>query len=404
MAAALARSPAVWMLATGQMLAYACLYYVFAALILPWQAELGWDKTRFAAGPTLALLIAAALAPFAGRLVDRGRGPEALTLAPLIGGCGLVVLSQASGFGLYMAGWVLMGVACSIGMYEICFAFLIRRLGMEGRAAIVRVTLVAGFASTLAFPAGAYLSEVVGWRGALICAAVALAGIGAPLHWAGAQALRRHPAAAALAADESVSDAPPALKPKRGRGVIWTRSFWLLALLFALVGLNHWMLIAFLLPVFVGLGAGQATAVLAAAFVGPAQVAGRLLLMSAEARLGNAAASWLTVPGFVLGALLLALAGAAPLLIFVYAVVQGAAIGVMTILKPVLIADVMGREDYGAIAGAVQFPSLVALALAPMVGAGMLEIGGLPALIGLSLALSLGSVASLAALVGRPRR
>lgn len=407
--ARLARGPAVWMLASGQMLGYACLYYVFAALILPWQADLGWDKTRFAVGPTLALLIAAALAPATGRLVDRGRGPEALALAPLLGAAGLGVLAQASDFGAYLFGWGIIGVACSIGLYEICFAFLIRRLGAEGRAAIVRVTLVAGFASTLAFPAGAFLAEAVGWRGALWCAALTLAGLGAPLHWFGARALRRQtaaPVAAAAAVDPGGAMAPALGRPVVGRarlrGLLRGRGFWLLAALFALVGLNHWMMIAFLLPVFVGLGAGPATAVLAASVVGPAQVVGRLLLMAGESRLGNAAASWLTVPGFVLGALVLALAGAAPGLIFAYAVIQGGAIGVMTILKPVLIADIMGREDYGAIAGAVQLPSLVVVALAPMIGAGMLEVGGIPGLIGLSLAMSLGSVVALAALLRRP--
>ena len=69
--AEVARGRGVWALALGQTLAYAALFYIFAALVRPWQQALGWDKAAMAAGPTLALLIAAGLAPFAGRLVDR---------------------------------------------------------------------------------------------------------------------------------------------------------------------------------------------------------------------------------------------------------------------------------------------------------------------------------------------
>lgn len=392
-----ARGAGVWALAAGQTLVYACLYYVFAALILPWQGDLGWDKTRFAFGPTLALLIAAALAPLAGSLVDRGHGPEALTVTPLVGALGLAILAAGDGYALYLAGWAVVGIACALGLYEICFAFLIRRLGGAARAAIVRVTLVAGFASTLSFPAGAALSAGLGWRGAL-WVAVAVLLVGAiPLHWAGARHIRRQ-TAPPKATPRTDHDAP------RGRD----RRFWLLAALLLLVGLNHWMMIAFLVPVFIELGATRGAAVLAAACVGPAQVAGRLGLMAVEARMGNATAAWWTLAGFVVAVLLLALAGVwsglAPGLVFAYALVQGGAIGVMTILKPVLIAEIMGERDYGAVAGAIQLPSLVAIALAPLVAGGALERLQTPGLIALSAVLTLAAIVILSRLFGRRPR
>lgn len=65
---------AVWFLAAGQMLGYACFYYIFAALVVAWHESLGWDKALLALGPTLAILIAAGLAPFVGRAVDRAGG------------------------------------------------------------------------------------------------------------------------------------------------------------------------------------------------------------------------------------------------------------------------------------------------------------------------------------------
>ena len=98
-----ARGRAVWALAVAQTLGYACLFYVFAALILFWQADLGWGKSAFATGPLLAILISAALAPVVGRVVDRGRGPEAMTAGSVVGGLALVWLA---GCRRLRAGWL----------------------------------------------------------------------------------------------------------------------------------------------------------------------------------------------------------------------------------------------------------------------------------------------------------
>jgi MFS family permease len=78
------------------------------------------------------------------------------------------------------------------------------------------------------------------------------------------------------------------------------------------------------------------------------------------------------------------IAGVAPWFIFGFALLQGAAIGIMTILRPVLIADVLGNEGYGAIAGSLQVMPLMAGAAAPMVGGLLFEAGGAWAIIGLS--------------------
>jgi len=129
-------------------------------------------------------------------------------------------------------------------------------------------------------------------------------------------------------------------------------------------------------------------------------VAGRLVLMRYEARLGTMAAAQLTFLGMGVGIGCLWLAGLAPQAIFAFAVVQGGAIGVMTILRPVLIADVMGPAGYGAIAGTIQIPALLAGAVAPVLGAMVLSAGGVPAMIVLALALILVSLALALRLAG----
>lgn len=387
---ALARSRAVWALALGQTLGYACMFYIFAGLVLFWTRDLGWAKSTLAAGPMLAILIAAGLAPLMGRVVDAGRGPEAMAGGALLGALALAGMALVETPGQWLAVWALNGVAQAACLYEVCFAFLIRRLGPAGRAAIIRVTLVAGFASTLAFPAFAAVAGAYGWRAAVWGAAAVMAGGTAPLHLWGALAIRRAGGAPVQRAEL------PRAAP------VWRMPvFWLLAMVFALVSVNHWMVMSFLLPILVGQGHGEGLAVFAAACVGPAQVAGRLVLMRFEARIGNARATVLTLAALIGSALLLTGTGVGAPIVLGYVVLQGAAMGVMTILRPVLIADVMGPDNYGAVAGAIQVPALLAGAVAPMLGALLLDGPGLWALMAASLGFSLAAAGAMRALRAR---
>ncbi|MEZ5912104.1 MAG: MFS transporter [Paracoccaceae bacterium] len=254
---------AVWLLALGQTLGFACLYYVFAALLPAWEEAFGWSKASLAAGPTLAIVISAVIAPFAGRLVDRGLGGELLWGGALWGGLALAALALVESHGQYLLAWAAIGLGHGTSLYEVCFAFLTRRLGSGARGAIIRVTLVAGFASTLAFPMGAMLAEAFGWRWAVAGFAALSLCLSAPANgWAVAR-LRRL---------ERRGPGCLAASPRGGafRAALRRPEFWLLALVYGALSLNHSTLVAFALPLFASVGAGSALAITAASCVGPA--------------------------------------------------------------------------------------------------------------------------------------
>lgn len=370
----------VWALAVGQTLGYAAFFYIFAALIADWEAALGWGKPAFALGPMLAIGISAVLAPVAGQAVDRGFGPELLVGGAVLGGLSLLGLSQVRVPGEYLLAWAGLGVAQASCLYEVCFAFLIRRYGTAARPAIIRVTLVAGLASTLAFPSGAALALALGWRGAVLVAAGVVLGVMVPLHlWAG-RAIRRS-APPPIPGGAAHDRAAP-------RHALRRPAFWGLAAVFSLVGLNHWMLMSFLVPLLTMQGAAPAIAVAAAATVGPGQVVGRLVLMRWEARIGTARATVVTMGGIMLASLFLFVAGLSPVLVFGFALIQGASLGVMTILRPMLVAEALGQAGYGAISGMLSIPTLAASAVAPVLGALLLEGGGPRVMIAVCFALA----------------
>lgn len=369
---------AVWLLALGQTLIYAGCYYSFPALLPDLVAATGWTKGELALGPTLAFLVMAALTPFTGRLVDKGLGGEMLVWLPVLCALGVAGLGFTGSLSAWLALWALIGVAQAGSLYETCFAFLTRRLGDGARAAITRVTLVAGFAGTLAFPLGHWLGSALGGQGALVAFA-GLVLLAAPLNAVAVRQLRRR---------ERAGTEPAPSPPGVLQAALRRPAFWAIALGFLAVYLNHGILITYALVLFAERGAAPGLAALAAACIGPAQVAGRLVLMASGARVTTGQATMASLGSMVVAGALLWLAGVAPWLIFAFALAQGAGIGLTSILRPVLIAEILGRQGFGAISGAAAVAPILASAAAPSVGAGLLALGGPGLVYGVCLALA----------------
>lgn len=62
--------------------------------------------------------------------------------------------------------------------------------------------------------------------------------------------------------------------------------------------------------------------------------------------------------------------------VFAFALLFGASYGVVSILKPVVMAEVLGRRAFGKIAGFMAAPFLIAAAVAPQAGALLLRADG----------------------------
>jgi hypothetical protein len=110
-------------------------------------------------------------------------------------------------------------------------------------------------------------------------------------------------------------------------------------------------------------GASLAAAVAAAALMGPAQVAGRLLEFGLLRRVHPMLAARLAALGHPLGVGVLLVVGpvAAPL----FAALHGAGNGILTIAKGTLPLALFGAHAYGERQGWLMMPARIAQALAP---------------------------------------
>ncbi|MCF8511990.1 MAG: MFS transporter [Rhodobacteraceae bacterium] len=386
----------VYALAVGQTLTYAGVYYAFPAILPDLLAETGWTAAELAAGPTLGFLVMAALTPFTGRWVDRGWGGELLGYMPVLAALCVAALGFAPTLGWWLAIWAVLGLAQATCLYETCFAFLTRRLGEDARLAITRVTLVAGFSGTLTFPLGDFLARNYGAQGALIGFALLILFGAVPVNIWAVRALRRMERASA--------PRPHPRDPGALHAALRRPAFWAISAIFGMIWLNHGVLLTFILMLFQDRGASAGMATIAAACIGPSQVAGRALLLVFAARVSNARASLWSLASILVAGVILWVAGVLPALIFVFAMLQGAGAGLLSNLRPILVADLLGRRGFGTVSGAVAVTPILASAAAPSVGAALLHAGGPGLIYGACLAMAAGGLAIGIGLLARSPR
>jgi MFS family permease len=348
-------------LSLGQILSWAALYYAFSSLVLPMQRELHWDKATMMGALTLGLGVWGATTFAVGSAIDRGHGRAVMSAGSLLAASGFVGWSCISQPWMLYAVWAVLGAAMAMTLYEPAFNVLTKRYPLHYRQGITALTLVGGFASTLAFPAMAALIAWLGWRAALLVVAAVL-GLGvAPLHlW-----VLRGPATAAAAHAEDPQDDATLHQAMR------TPAFWLLALSFTCYSFATAALWAHAMPVFAskGLDELQATAVLV--WIGPAQVLGRLLYAWVGSSVSLRVLGMAVLLGMPLSLVLLALSRQTlPLLLF--ALLFGLANGLVTIVRGALVPEYFGRSHIGRIGGAMSTVGLLARAAAPLISAWML--------------------------------
>ena len=358
----------VWALAVAETLVWAGMYYLFPALLPHWEQDTGWSKAELAGAFTCALIVAALSAPLAGRLIDLGHGRKVLAISAFGGGTLVFLLSRIDQLWQFYALWIGIGFFMAGALYEACFAFLTRVLDTLAKRAITLVTLVAGLAGTVSFPTASILAVNFGWRTSTIAFAALICGIAAPLLWFSSKGFDTQGVATTSTVQENKTQATV-------KRTLRTPVFWLLTTAFALISLNHGMIITHLLPLLAERGVEASIAVTAAAMIGPMQVIGRIIMMTLERHVSITAVCMTSFLFLMLSSAALFGAGAVTLLIFAFVVLQGSGYGVTSITRPVVTAEYLGRTGFGQISGYMALPFMGATALAPIIAALLWQVG-----------------------------
>lgn len=371
------------MLGVTQTLAWASSYYLLAVLAGAVGRDVGMPTSMVFGAFSVALLVAAGVGPYAGRMIDRFGGRPVLIASNLIFAAGLAGLSQATQPANVFIAWAVIGVAMGGGLYEAAFATAVRLHGRDARRTITGITLFAGFASTIGWPLSAYLEGTVGWRGACVSWATLHLLIGIPLN------------ALLPRAGNSEASTQAATGKEEGLGLSVSqqrRAAVLMAYVFAVTWFISTSMAAHLPQLLLASGATLAAAVGIAALVGPAQVVGRVIEFTFLKRAHPLLSARLATLAHPLGALCIGLFGTSAAAGF--AVLHGLGNGILTIAIGTLPLLIFGAKGYGQRQGFLMVPARIVQASAPFLfgvaverwGAGALWFS---AILGLSACLAL---------------
>jgi MFS family permease len=348
-------------LAIGQLLCWAALYYAFSSFVLPMMRELGWTKATVM-GAFTAGLAAWGLASYAsGAAIDRGHGRAVMTLGAVLGALACAAWSRVEAPWQLYASCIVLGVAMAMTLYEPAFNVVTHRYPTRYREAITALTLVAGFASTLSFPACAWLIGALGWRGAMLAVAASLLLVAAPLQ---AWALRGTARVAAPPRPDAAADATL-------RQAVRHPAFWLLTLCFTLHAFVAAALWAHVMPAFTARGVDETATLAVLVWIGPAQVAGRLAFASIGRALPLRRVGLFALAAMAIAFALFA-ASAHPAALLGFALLFGAGNGLVTIVRGGLVPAYFGRTHVGRVGGLMSAVSLLARAAAPLAAAWLL--------------------------------
>ena len=321
----------------------------------------------------MALLVSALFSPMFGKLIDRGYGPGLLACGALAGGICLYLVTFVTELWQFYIVWSLIGCCFAACLYEPCFSLLTRVYSKEAKQAIILVTLVAGFASAISFPAAHLIASQWGWQSVVRSFSVATVFIGAPLLLLGAN----------LVEGEYKS---PVQSVTRGGDpdkftYLCNPKFIRLAVAFAALAIVHGATLHHLLPILSDRGMLLSISVFIASLIGPMQVLGRIVITVLQNQLSHRLILYCAFICMSSAMILLFVSHVGITFAVLFAVVFGSGYGTLSIIRPVIARDILGDENFGAKSGLLAFFYLIGAAASPFTGSLIWLVGGYDAVI-----------------------
>jgi MFS family permease len=346
----------VWALAVTEAISYGALFYCFAVMLAPMREDFGAGTAELSGALTLSLALTGIAAVPAGRWLDRHGARGLMTTGSLLAGVSVVAWSRADTLPQMYLAFVGMGLAGAAVMYEPAFAVINTWFDRDRHTALLTLTVVAGFSSTVFLPLSQALVNAFGWRDAVLVLGL-LAGACAIPHWL---VLRRAPADLGLHADglspeeatahHSAAAATAIGRPADARTAWQDTAVRLLTVAVFLETVAVTVVAVHLVSYLRDDGFGAGAAATAAGMIGALQVAGRILLSRVARRRGMGRTAAAMVAGQALG--VAALFGLPhPLNAVAFVLLFGAGFGVMSIARPALLGTYVARPIFASVSG-----------------------------------------------------
>ena len=379
------RSPtvhAVVALSVTQLIGWGATFWLPAVTGPAMASDLGMSMPMVMAGPTVMLIVMAMAAWPLSTIFERYGARPVMVLGSPLGAAGLLVMAFAQGPVSYAVAWIMIGLA-GAGMLTTPAQIAVAEIaGEKAREALGVLILAGGLTSTIVWPLTALLQAQWGWRATTLLYAVLMLLVCTLLHWA---MLARRPKEKSVAK----TTAEPAV-------IDWPR-FALLAMSFAANGFVTWGFALTIIILFETGGLDHASALAAAAFIGIAQWAGRMVDFIGGRRWSSFVTGLAGAALFPLSflALLLSTSFAGAML---FATLYGIASGITSVARATLPLQIFPSGAYARASSQLAVPLNLSFAAAPPVFAAILTAGGPHTVLWLALVVSIVAFGALLAL------
>lgn len=371
-------------LGLAQIIAYGSSYYLPAVLAVPIAQDTGWPLAWVVGGLSGGLLVAGLASPRIGRIIEARGGRTVMAASAVLMALGLIGLVIAPSLAGFLAAWLVIGLGMGCGLYDATFATLGRLYGGEARSAIASLTLIGGFANTVCWPLSALLLSHFGWRGACLGYAAFDVVLLLPTYlWVLPRTVPPPAPPTPILAGASARPAGLAI-------------FLLVGAVITFGSAISSVLSVHLLTLLSASGWSAAAAVALGATLGPSQVGGRLVeILTAHSH----HPVWTMLAWTLLVAAGVGLMWVWPGSIPVALACYGAGIGIGSIARGTVPMALFGAAGYATRMGQLAFPSQLAQAASPVLGALLLGWAGGHATLGVLAGVAALDLALTAALI-----
>lgn len=350
---------ATLVLSATQLISWGVWFYAFPLAAPAITASAGWSPLVLSLGFSGALLVAGLAAPAVATQIRRRGGRTVLTAGSMLGLLGMTAVAVAPTPAALVAGLAIVGLAMAATLYEPAMAVLVTVDPARRQRSLATITVAGGLASTVFAPLTVAAVDCFGWRLGLAALAVAAGSATAALHLT--------------------------LPPRTGGHVVPAGSiepgghrvcgYAHLRLAQLLEQSANLAVTASFVALLTARAVPASTAALVLGAMGLGKVAGRLTLLrpvSPEQRLSLTAACNLAQ----VAALAIPFVTTTTSALVAAAVVVGAASGATTVLRPLLVVDLVGIDAFAATNARIQRAASLTRAAGPAaVGIGATTIG-----------------------------
>ncbi|MBC3919222.1 MFS transporter [Undibacterium sp. CY18W] len=347
-------------LAFTQVASWGSLYYAISILAPEILKEMRWSAEIVFGAFSWSLLVAGLVSTPIGILLDRHGGRLVMGSGSLVCAIGMIILSLNHSMAIYFLAWSLLGLGMALTLYEAAFATINRSFLTNSRQAISTLTLFGGFASTVFWPLTLKLNSLIGWRDTYLLYGLVQLAVCFPLH----MMLGSPKSGEALASVQSKS-----LPVKRSHTLaeaLRHPAFWKLALAFSANSFVFSTMSVHLIPLLGKFGHATTWVVMMTAMIGPMQVAGRLGEMTFARHALPQTVGKCIFAALPVALLVLITFGTQQWAVALFCILYGLSNGILTIVRGTIPQALFGRENYGAISGALAGPALISKAAGPL--------------------------------------